>query len=83
MITKEDITVEERKDISDKIVVGIGTEQRVEEFSPSVVKKKIGDASDKLKIPKEKLLAYWKNVGHEILQNADKNLQAIEFSQKK
>lgn len=83
MITKEDITPEERKDISDKIAANIVAELRLEEFSPSVMKKKIGEASDKLKIPKEKLLAYCKNIGHEVLQNADKNLQAIEFGQQK
>ena len=83
MVTKDDITPEERKDISDKIAVGIIAELRLEEFSSSAIKKRIGDASEKLKIPREKLLAYCKNVGHEVLQNADKNLQAIEFSQKK
>jgi len=83
VVTRQDVTPEERKIISDLVARHQFKQLRLEELlNPETMKKKIGEASKMLLVPRGKMLAYFKNIGYEVLEEVSKNLQAIEFSQK-
>ncbi|MCX6764199.1 MAG: hypothetical protein NTU58_00615 [Candidatus Nealsonbacteria bacterium] len=83
MTAKEDINKAEVGEISYLIVKEmVKKEMRISSFSDPEIKKRIGDALGKLKMPKEKLLAYCKFLGNDVFQEANASLQATEFSEK-